>query len=312
MMPRVPVNLLTGFLGTGKTTALLHLLAHKPADEIWAVIVNEFGEIGIDGAVLSQGGAEVREIAGGCLCCATGPQLPITLARLIREKRPQRVLIEASGLAHASNVVDELRRTPLGDALDVQASITLVDPRQFIDPNYRRHPIYRDQVELADVLVASKGDVCDAATLAEFHQQAEALFPPKTRIAAVAHGAVDPAWLTLPARPAARYRPRLPPAESGMSSAGWTFEPGVCFDLERIGTLLRTLPEHVPGLARAKAVLRMGPHTWLWFNWVAGDEWAATEVAWRRDSRFELIAPAGEWASTVEAALGQAIASVMP
>ena len=52
-MSKTPINLFTGFLGAGKTTALLHLLAHKPADEVWAVIVNEFGEIGIDGAVLS-------------------------------------------------------------------------------------------------------------------------------------------------------------------------------------------------------------------------------------------------------------------
>lgn len=84
-LPRVPINLITGFLGTGKTTALLTLLAQKPADQVWAVIVNEFGEVGIDGAVLEGAGAEIREIAGGCLCCATGPQLPITLAKVIRE-----------------------------------------------------------------------------------------------------------------------------------------------------------------------------------------------------------------------------------
>ena len=309
-MSKTPINLFTGFLGAGKTTALLHLLAHKPADEVWAVIVNEFGEIGIDGAVLSGGGAEVREIAGGCLCCATGPQLPVTLVKLIREKRPHRVLIEASGLAHASNVVDELRRPPLGEALDIQASITVVDPRQFIDANYRRHPIYRDQIELADVLAASKADLADAATLAAFQEQAQALFPPKARIEVMQHGQLDPAWLSLPARPAARYRPKLAPADSGMSSAGWTFASEVVFDLERVGALLRTLPQRVPGLARAKAVLRMGPHDWLWFNWVAGGEWAATQVAWRRDSRFELIAPPGDWAAENEAELGRAIAAV--
>ena len=129
-LPRVPINLITGFLGTGKTTALLTLLAQKPADQVWAVIVNEFGEVGIDGAVLEGAGAEIREIAGGCLCCATGPQLPITLAKVIREKRPQRVLIEASGLAHASRVVDMLRRPPLAEALDIQATLGRAPPNR--------------------------------------------------------------------------------------------------------------------------------------------------------------------------------------
>ena len=91
MTTRTPVNLVTGFLGAGKTSTILSLLAGKPAGETWAVIVNEFGEIGIDGAVLGdRDGLVMREIAGGCLCCVTGPQLTVTVARLIREVRPAR------------------------------------------------------------------------------------------------------------------------------------------------------------------------------------------------------------------------------
>lgn len=61
-------NLITGFLGSGKTTSILHLLAHKDPNEKWAVLVNEFGEVGIDGALLADSGALLKEIPGGCMC----------------------------------------------------------------------------------------------------------------------------------------------------------------------------------------------------------------------------------------------------
>ncbi len=118
-----PVHLLAGFLGTGKTTTLLHLLAQRPATEKWAVIVNEFGEIGIDGVVLQQQDIEVREISGGCLCCTTGPQLPVTVTRLLRDHQPDRLFIETSGLAHLATLVDQLKRPPLGNALAIRLMI---------------------------------------------------------------------------------------------------------------------------------------------------------------------------------------------
>ncbi len=293
---RTPVNLITGFLGTGKTTTILNLLKHRPEGEVWGVIVNEFGEIGIDGAVLSdRDSAEVREIAGGCLCCVTGPQLPVTIARLIREKRPARLLIEASGLAHASNLVDELRRAPLGDALDVQAVLAVVDPRQFVVLNYRQHPIYRDQVSVADVLLASKCQLVEAGVLDEFRRQAVAMYPAKAAIVEVGETMpLDSAVLDLPARPAGRFRlPKTTP-DSGMANTGWTWPAETVFDADKVCALFDRLAAEVPALARAKAVLNLGSDH-VWFNWVDG-QWGAQTVAWRRDSRFELIAPEQDFA----------------
>ncbi|WP_047237505.1 GTP-binding protein, partial [Chromobacterium subtsugae] len=83
-MNKTKVNLFTGFLGVGKTTALRHLIANRPQHEKWAVIVNEFGEVGIDGAALLNDELAVAEIAGGCLCCVAGPQMTATVATLLR------------------------------------------------------------------------------------------------------------------------------------------------------------------------------------------------------------------------------------
>ena len=78
-------NLITGFLGSGKTTSILHLLANKPTDEKWAVLVNEFGEVGIDGALLADSGALLKEIPGGCMCCVNGLPMQVGLNTLQRK-----------------------------------------------------------------------------------------------------------------------------------------------------------------------------------------------------------------------------------
>ncbi len=78
-------NLITGFLGCGKTTTIRHLLAQKPEHEKWAVLVNEFGEIGIDGALLADSGAVLKEIPGGCMCCVNGLPMQIGLNMLLQQ-----------------------------------------------------------------------------------------------------------------------------------------------------------------------------------------------------------------------------------
>lgn len=89
-----------GFLGVGKTTAILDLFKQKPKNENWAVLVNEFGKIGIDGAIYSAAGITVKEVAGGCLCCAVGLPFQVSVNRLLKEVRPDRLLIEPTGLGH--------------------------------------------------------------------------------------------------------------------------------------------------------------------------------------------------------------------
>lgn len=135
-MKKTKVHLISGFLGTGKTTALKSLMAQKDPNEKWVIIVNEFGEIGIDGAVLSDNGIPVAEIAGGCLCCTAGPQMGVTVQKMLRDAKPDRLMIEASGLAHAASVIDELKTKPLDSLLEIGAVFTVVDPRQFINPDY--------------------------------------------------------------------------------------------------------------------------------------------------------------------------------
>ena len=104
---KVPTNIITGFLGSGKTTAIQSLLKQKPAHEKWAVLVNEFGEIGIDGTILSDSGAIIKEVPGGCMCCAAGVPTSVALVALLKTE-PDRLIVEPTGLGHPKKIFSTL------------------------------------------------------------------------------------------------------------------------------------------------------------------------------------------------------------
>ncbi|WP_107688881.1 CobW family GTP-binding protein [Neisseria wadsworthii] len=302
---KAKVHLISGFLGTGKTTALKSLMAQKNPDEKWVILVNEFGEIGIDGAVLSDNGIPVAEIAGGCLCCVAGPQMGNTINRMVTGNKPDRILIEASGLAHAATVIDELKAPPFDQMLDIGAVFTVVDPRQFTDPDYARQALYKDQIGVCDVLVASKTDLCTPEQMAAFREQAAKLFPPKAKVAEVQNAQMDIAWLDIPVVEKSRYRVKaLPDNTMGFQSQGFTFPADRDFDGEKLTHFFNDLPKMTQGLVRAKGVFRV-LGTWVWLNWVDG-QWGANQVSWRRDSRFELIAKSFD-ADAIEQRLNDAL-----
>ena len=299
------MHLISGFLGTGKTTALKSLMAQKNPDEKWVIIVNEFGEIGIDGAVLSDNGIPVAEIAGGCLCCVAGPQMSNTVAKMLRDVAPDRLMIEASGLAHAASVIDELKTPPLDQSLEIGAVFTVVDPRQFVTPDYAQQALYKDQIGVCDVLVASKTDLCSPEVLAEFREKAAKLFPPKALVAEVDNAQMNIEWLDIPVVEKSRYRLKtLPDNTMGFQSQGFTFAAGQDFDGERLTNFFNDLPKMTEGLVRAKGVFQV-LGTWVWLNWVDG-QWGASQVSWRRDSRFELIAKSFD-ADLIEKKLTEAL-----
>ncbi len=229
MGERTLVNIIGGFLGVGKTTAINHLLQQRPDREKWAVVVNEFGDIGIDGSLLgaettlrdyaSRGdaaspgndappgsgsslggrttpeGVVLHEIPGGCICCTAGFAFQDAVVRLLRRERPHRLLIEPTGIATLRSIIDTLRQPGLAEAVELRTILTLVDPAHWISARHRSNDTYRDQIEAADVLLANRGDLSEPRATEQFLRDADELFPPKRQVAVIAHGQIDVALL---------------------------------------------------------------------------------------------------------------------
>lgn len=313
----IPTNIITGFLGVGKTTAILHLLKHKPEGEVWSVLVNEFGEIGIDGALLKQSNAHVREVPGGCICCVAGLPMKMALNMLIANTKPDRIIIEPTGLGHPEEIINTLTGEYYDKVLDLRATLTLVDPRKLGDSRYTENANFQDQLAVADVLVANKLDLCGAEDEQRWQQLVASFAPPKFASYQVEQGALQPEWLDAPRAPhrlkhpqhhsanrpnplsPAReiYNPKiaLPEGEtfvrrenqSGEAySCGWLFAPEYQFHFNGLFGWLSGLD-----CWRAKAVMNTSEGVYMFNaeNGVLSVNQLPVAAAELQDSRLELI-----------------------
>lgn len=265
----VPTNVITGFLGTGKTSAILHLLATRHGDERWAVLVNEFGEIGVDGSLFEgqhreENGVFVHQLPGGCMCCTAGLPMQVALNALLRRSHPDRLLIEPTGLGHPSEVLGVLAGPQYAGVLELHKVITMVDARQLSDERYTKLKTFNEQIEMADVLVGNKADLYgdeDREVLKTYVAEHGA---PHAELRITEQAAVDPSWLDgatrsagelhhhnaseLPSGPSLSDMP-LPDsgflmAENegdGFQSVGWRVTPERIFDRQRLQVFLSGL-----------------------------------------------------------------------
>jgi len=183
----VPTNIITGFLGVGKTTAILHLLKHKPDGERWAVLVNEFGEIGVDGSLYTgqyteEQGVYIREVPGGCMCCTAGLPMQVALNQLLKKANPDRLLIEPTGLGHPKEVLQSLTTEAYHDVVALQKIVTLVDARKLSDTRYTEHLTFNQQVAIADIVVGNKQDLYQEGDKERLEAYVNQTTPLKTEI----------------------------------------------------------------------------------------------------------------------------------
>ncbi len=197
---QIPVNIVAGPLGVGKTTVINYLLEHRPADENWAVLINEYGLVGLDAALLEKDvkankpAVRIREVAGGCICCSAGIAFQMTLVMLLR-RRPDRLLIEPTGLAAVSGILDTLDSPGIRESVDVRSIICLLDPARLHE--YLEREIVRDQVDAADIILGARSDVSTDEQKRTFDSWARGLFPAKQHIRLTSYGHVPPTLLDL-------------------------------------------------------------------------------------------------------------------
>lgn len=269
--PRIPVTVLAGFLGSGKTTLVNRVLRAREVEPI-AVIVNEFGEVGIDGRLVLTESEELVELANGCVCCTVRGDLQRTLVDLLERRRRrlfrrapfERVLIEASGLASPGPIAQTLLADEaLVGELELGAVTTLVSAPDF-PSQAEAHPEALEQVGYADALVLNHLDRASDEQLARTRDRVRALNPAARLVECrfsevdvdelLALRALEPGGWKLAAEDEAAHR-----HADGVRALG--FETDRPLDLHRLKMWLRFLANRRgQDILRMKGILRCADH----------------------------------------------------
>jgi cobalamin biosynthesis protein CobW len=218
-LAKIPVTVITGFLGAGKTTLIRHLMAN-PQGKRLAVLVNEFGSLGVDGDILKACADEmcpvenIVELANGCICCTVADDfIPTMEALMARPERPDHILIETSGLALPKPLLKAFDWPAIRSRITVDGVVALADAEAVAAGRFAPDPaavaaqraadgsidhetplseVFEDQIACADIVLLSKADLAGAAGLAEARRMIEAEAPRTLPILVVEEGRIDP------------------------------------------------------------------------------------------------------------------------
>lgn len=318
----IKVTLITGFLGAGKTTLIRSLLEKAPPHERWAVLVNEFGDIGLDGAFYADLGVAIREVPGGCVCCVTSAAFQQGLNQLVRQYNPDRIFIEPSGLGHPKQIISKLLDPMYQDVFLFTGAFCVLDARNLSNPRYTEHAIFNEQIESADGIVLSHVDRYSL----ENDQQAETYF---TQL--MAKGIAPNIFRTQPMgldvqaldiRLLTDKAPRLlrnhhdhdhdhdhastfnvighySKQQGAMQVLGWRWSQMTRFDEASVRSHLDVMAS-LPEIYRIKAVLSLDAKTAVFVN-VSKGEISLSHSAWTGESLCEVIGHAdGNWVNRVK------------
>ena len=162
-MEKTKIDIISGFLGAGKTTLIKKLLKDAFKDEQVVLIENEFGEIGIDGGFLKEAGIQIREMNSGCICCSLVGDFGASLKEVISKYHPDRILIEPSGVGKLSDVIKAVQGVEEETGLVLNSYTTVVDAKKC--KMYMRNfgEFFNNQVEYAGAIIMSRTDIVDEA-----------------------------------------------------------------------------------------------------------------------------------------------------
>jgi G3E family GTPase len=273
-MRTVAVDILTGFLGSGKTTLLRHVLDHGLAGKPVAVIMNEIGEVGIDGRVITGLSAveKMVELSSGCICCTIDDyRFDMAIQEIVDTAKPHLIVIESTGLADPEPLAHRVRAAGLG----LDAIITVVDAAN-VDRHLAETEVAALQIEAADFVVLNKLDLVHEVGADACERRVAALNPRAQRFRTV-RGAIDSDVLF--ATGVAGFRERARTAGGHLHHDGigsFLYRSERPLDQDRFERLLARLPRDV---MRAKGIVSFRDREWqCLFNFTCGRH----ELTWMK------------------------------
>ncbi|MGN0372793.1 MAG: GTP-binding protein, partial [Enterocloster sp.] len=159
------IDIISGFLGAGKTTFIKKLLEEAIAGEQVVLIENEFGEIGIDGGFLKDAGIEIREMNSGCICCSLVGDFGKSLSEVLTKYKPERIIIEPSGVGKLSDVMKAVIDVSADMDVELNSAVTIVDAAKCRMYMKNFGEFFNNQIENAGTIVLSRTDITDASRI---------------------------------------------------------------------------------------------------------------------------------------------------
>jgi G3E family GTPase len=196
---KADILLLAGFLGAGKTTLLKRILSWETDLSDTVVLVNEFGDIGIDGALLQDSGSDVIELTSGCICCTLSADLHQSLTRIWNRFKPRRILVEASGVADPKSIITVLQDPQIGQHMQLKKIITVLEA-DIWGAREVFGQLFYNQLEMAHLILLNKIDLTPAEKIPQFLNEIHDVIP-DCQLVPTVHCEIDPETLWTPAQP---------------------------------------------------------------------------------------------------------------
>ncbi len=247
----LPLHLIAGALGVGKTTVIRRFVAQSP--DYTAVLVNDFGETGYDAALIGEAGngkLQVENVPGGCLCCTSAAQLLPALKMLCEKPEVERIIVEPSGVALLDPLLKMLYAAAPECGFELAPVIVLFDPAKTRPATLKLIPYWKHLADRADIIVANRCDLAPPEAIDAFFQSLENWEPPKLKILKTSHGELPPEIFDLRGHIAKsgeghHHHAELPPAG--------TFRSDKTFQLKK---LMELLEEIAPQTERFKGIFQ--------------------------------------------------------
>ena len=284
---KADVVLLSGFLGAGKTTLLKHILAWEDDLSDTVVLVNEFGDVSIDGALLKNAGTDVIELTSGCICCTLSNDLKQSLTNIWNQFSPRRILIESSGVADPQSTAAVISEPDLSPVMKISRIISVLDA-EYWEAREAFGPLFYNQLETAQLILLNKIDLLSESQVSLFLDEIHQTIPDAKVIPTVQCG-IDPQTLWAEAEsesenlntlefyhPVAMIHDSIPEAKSNRSTVdvskyvSFAFDETRALDEDRFHRFIDELPWEV---FRIKGPVRFSDRVDM-LNFVGGkSEW---------------------------------------
>ena len=291
------VEVVAGFLGAGKTTFVRRMLANADPNVRTVVLVNDFGAVGIDGSLLNGRGADVVELPNGCICCSLRSDLGRQIREVVARFAPERLVIEPSGVAEVTTLLQVLSKPDLADAIKSVSVYTLIDAGGFMQAYARMPEYFNAQANIAPILIVNKADLVTPAELRTVEQTLQSLNP-LARIVPARYGVAETneAVVSLYVAPAGHADEHAHAHEhdheAGLGLVSWSSPLAGVYDEGALRELLHAAAAGNFGeLLRMKGIAQVR-RGWVNFD-LAGGQPSVTAFAARENEQPRVVAIGG-------------------